>query len=191
MIEKQIKAGPFTFSPTGLDGSFVVEPGLFSDNRGWFFRSYSDEAFAEMGLNTTWPQANHSFTQQKGSIRGMHFQYPPFGEIKLVRCVSGAVLDIIVDIRKDSPTYLQHFSIELNPTNKRMLYIPQGFAHGFQTLKDDCELLYMHSATYQPGSEGGLRFNDAQLNLTWPLPLTIISERDSNHPMITNDFKGI
>jgi len=184
-------SGPFTFTETVLKGSFIIEPKPFSDNRGWFFRSYSEDAFAEMGLNIVWPQMNHSFTQTKGSIRGMHFQYPPDTEVKMVRCIAGAVLDVIVDIRRDSPTFLQYAAVELNAANKRILYIPEGFAHGFQTLTDDCELLYQHSAMYKPGNEGALRHNDERINIQWPLAITIISDRDANNPLIDDGFKGV
>ena len=174
-----------------MAGSFVIEPKPFEDDRGWFFRNYSEDAFAAMGLNTAWPQMNHSFTKAKGSIRGMHFQYPPHGEVKLVRCIAGAVLDVIVDIRQGSSTFLQHFATELSASNKQLLYIPQGFAHGFQTLTHDCELLYQHSTIYQPGAEGGLRYNDEAINIQWPEQLTIISERDRSHTLIDEGFTGI
>jgi len=121
----------------------------------------------------------------------MHFQYPPHSEVKLVRCVAGAVLDVIVDLRHGSSTFLQWFGTELSAANRQMLYIPQGFAHGFQTLTDDCELLYQHSTIYQPGAEGGLRYNDEALNIQWPLEVTVISERDKGHSLIDNSFTGI
>ncbi len=134
---------------------------------------------------------NHSFTKTRGSIRGMHFQYPPHSEVKLVRCIAGTVLDIIVDLRQGSATFLQWFGTELSASNKQMLYIPKGFAHGFQTLTDDCELLYQHSTIYQPGAEGGLRYNDPYLRIEWPIPVTVISERDKNHPVIDGGFTGV
>lgn len=134
---------------------------------------------------------NHSFTRAAGSIRGMHFQYPPHTEVKLVRCIAGAVLDVIVDLRKDSPTFLQWFGCELSAENKKLIYIPDGFAHGFQTLTDNAELLYQHSTIYQPGAEGGLRYNDERLKIDWPLESTVISERDKNHPLIDGGFAGI
>lgn len=134
---------------------------------------------------------NHSFTKTKGSIRGMHFQYPPHSEVKLVRCIAGAVQDVIVDLRQGSPTFLQWFGMELSALNRQMLYIPQGFAHGFQTLTDNCELLYQHSTIYQPGAEGGLRYNDESINIDWTLEVTVISERDNRHPLIDENFTGI
>jgi dTDP-4-dehydrorhamnose 3,5-epimerase len=179
------------FTETPLKGSYIITPQQFSDNRGWFYRTYCKKEFAAIGHSKEWVQMNHSFTKHKGTIRGMHFQHPPSCEIKLVRCVAGAIVDIIVDIRRDSPTYLQHFSIELTAENHHMLYIPEGFAHGFQTLQDDTTLLYLHSEFYTPGTEGGLRYNDPVLNIHWPLPVSIISNRDSNHPLIDKNFKGI
>jgi dTDP-4-dehydrorhamnose 3,5-epimerase len=165
-------------------------PKLFEDDRGWFFRNFAADDFAAMGLNSSWPQMNHSFTKTAGTIRGMHYQHPPHNEVKLVRCIAGAVLDVVVDIRPQSATYLQHFATELNAQNKQMLYIPQGFAHGFQSLVANSELLYLHSTNYQPGAEGGLRYNDPTININWPLPLTIISERDKNHPLLVSSESG-
>ncbi|SEN16453.1 dTDP-4-dehydrorhamnose 3,5-epimerase [Niastella yeongjuensis] len=121
----------------------------------------------------------------------MHFQLPPHSEIKMVRCIAGQVLDVIVDLRKDSPTFLQWNSVELSAENRNMLYIPEGFAHGFQTLTDNCELLYHHTALYKPGAEGGLRFNDPRLGINWPITPTVISERDHNHTLVDNFFEGI
>ena len=179
------------FNETSLKGSFIIDLKPFSDDRGWFVRTYCKKEFEKIGHTKEWVQLNHSFTKHKGTIRGMHYQLPPYREIKLVRCVSGAVLDVIIDIRKDSPTFLQWESAELSANNKRMIYIPEGFAHGFQALTDDCELIYHHSEFYMPGVEGGIKYNDPQININWPLALTHISERDSNHPYLTEDFKGI
>ena len=182
---------PFRFQPVYLEGACLVEPMVRTDNRGWFFRSYAAEAFTGAGLCTQWLQMNHSCTQTAGTIRGLHFQHPPHSEIKLVRCIAGAVYDVIVDVRQGSPTFLQWFGTELSAQNKHALYIPQGFAHGFQTLTPDCELVYQHSTAYQPGAEAGLRYNDERLDIQWPLPVSIISDRDANHPFITSDFAGI
>jgi len=180
-----------TFTETSLKGSFIVLLKPFSDERGWFARTYCKNEFATIGHEKEWVQMNHSFTAAKGTVRGMHFQHPPFSEIKMVRCVAGAVLDVIVDIRKNSPTFLQHVTVELSAANKQMIYIPAGFAHGFQTLADDTELIYHHSEYYQPGVEGGLRFNDNALNIQWPWPAINVSERDNNHPLLDEQFKGI
>lgn len=134
---------------------------------------------------------NHSYTKQVGTIRGMHYQLPPFNEIKMVRCIRGSVFDVIVDIRKDSPTFLKWVGVEISANNKKMIYIPAGFAHGFQTLEDDCELIYQHSALYMPAVEGGIRYSDALVNINWPLKLSSISERDKQHELLNTNFKGI
>jgi dTDP-4-dehydrorhamnose 3,5-epimerase len=179
------------FTETALKGSFIISLEPYSDERGWFARTYCKQEFAAIGHDKEWVQLNHSFTADKGTIRGMHFQHPPFSEIKMVRCIAGAVLDVIVDLRNNSPTFLQHISVNLSAANKQMIYIPEGFAHGFQTLEDNTELIYHHSEYYQPGVEGGLLYNDPQLNIQWPLPIKNISERDTNHPLLDNNFKGI
>lgn len=182
---------PFYFYTLPLAGAYIIEPVVREDNRGWFFRSYAAEIFADAGLNTEWLQMNHSYTHSSGTIRGMHFQHPPFSEVKTVRCIAGAVYDVIVDLRAGSPTFLQWYGTELTAANKKTIYIPQGFAHGFQTLTNNCELAYQHSAAYQPGAEGGLKYNDEKLGIAWPLPLTVISDRDAAHPLLTSDFTGI
>lgn len=180
-----------TFSPTTLEGSFLVDLQTFTDERGWFARYYCKDEFGQIGHQKEWVQMNHSFSTQKGTIRGMHFQPAPHKEIKLVRCIAGAVFDVIVDVRKNSPTFLQWFGTELSALNKRALYIPEGFAHGFQCLEDHCELLYHHSEFYKPGAEGGIRYDDAAVAINWPLPVTVISERDKNHPLLDKEFKGV
>lgn len=179
------------FTETILKDCYVIDIKPFEDERGWFARTYCEEAFATINHNKKWVQLNHSFTKQKGSIRGMHYQPPPFEEIKLVRCIAGAVLDVVVDLRKTSPTFLKWTSIELSATNKKMIYIPEGFAHGFQTLEDNSELIYHHSQFYKPGAEAGLLFNDPILNINWPLEVSNISEKDTKHPQINSTFKGI
>ena len=179
-----------TFNETILKGSYLIDINAFSDDRGWFARTYCKNEFKKIGHEKEWVQLNHSYTKQKGTIRGMHFQ-SPFKEIKLVRCVSGSVFDVIVDIRKDSPTFLKWFGVELSAANKKMLYIPEGFAHGFQTLSDDVELLYHHSEFYTPNSEGALRYNDPMINIKWPEVITQVSERDNTHTLLDINFKGI
>lgn len=180
-----------TFHPTPLEGSYTIELSPFGDERGWFARTYCEKEFASIGHDKKWVQLNHSFTKKQGAVRGMHFQLPPFSEIKLVRCIAGSVFDVIIDIRKDSLTFLQWFGTELSAANRRMLYIPEGFAHGFQTLTEDCELIYHHSAFYTPGAEGGIRYNDPAVNINWPMAVTEISERDRNHPLLDSTFKAI
>jgi dTDP-4-dehydrorhamnose 3,5-epimerase len=179
------------FTETSLKGSYIIDLNLFEDERGWFARTYCKNEFAEIDFNKEWVQMNHSFTKQKGTIRGMHYQLTPFSEIKLVRCIAGAVYDVIVDLRKDSATFLQWFGTELSAENKKMLFIPEGFAHGFQSLSDNCELLYHHSQFYKPGAEGGIKYNDPRINIKWTEPVTIISDRDNQHPLLDENFKGI
>jgi dTDP-4-dehydrorhamnose 3,5-epimerase len=179
------------FLPTPLKDSYIITLDTIQDSRGWFARVYCKDEFKQIGHDKEWVQLNHSFTSAKGALRGMHFQYPPFREVKMVRCIAGAVYDVIIDLREDSPTFLQHIGVELSAANKLMLYIPEGFAHGFQALTADCELLYHHSEFYTPGSEGGIKYNDPKINIAWPLPVTDISERDNKHAELTENFKGI
>jgi dTDP-4-dehydrorhamnose 3,5-epimerase len=179
------------FSETSLKGSFIIEPAVHADHRGWFMRTYCENAFAAIGHEMKWLQMNHSFTIKKGTCRGLHYQLPPFSEIKLIRCVAGAVLDVLVDLRKDSPGFLQWTSVELSAANKKMIYIPAGFAHGFQSLTDHVELIYLHSAFYTPAAEGGIKYDDKRLSIQWPLPVTEISERDQQHPILDEQFRGI
>jgi dTDP-4-dehydrorhamnose 3,5-epimerase len=180
-----------TFTPTGLQGSYVIGLAPHRDERGWFARFYCKSEFAAIGHIKEWVQMNHSFTSGKGAMRGLHYQQPPFREIKLVRCTAGSVYDVIIDLRKGSATFLQSFGVELSAENNKMLYIPEGFAHGFQVLGESAELIYLHSEYYTPGSEGGLRYNDPILRIAWPLPATVLSERDAAHPFLTDQFNGI
>ncbi len=172
----------FTSAP--LQGSYIIDLSPFKDGRGWFARTYCKNEFKEIGHHTEWVQLNHSFTLNKATIRGMHYQLSPCEEIKMVRCIAGVIYDVIIDLRKDSVTYLKWFGIELSAENKKMLYIPKGFAHGFQTLADNCELIYHHSEFYTPSAEAGLYYNDPRLSISWPLPMTEISERDAKHPLL-------
>lgn len=179
------------FTITTLPGSFVVELNATEDSRGWFARTYCKKEFTQKGLHQEWVQMNHSFTAIKGTIRGMHFQRPPFKEIKMIRCIAGQVYDVIVDLRKDSATYLQWYGTELSAINKKMMYIPEGFAHGFQALTNDAELIYHHSQFYTPAAEAGIMFNDIKIGIQWPIPITGISERDRMHPLIDSKFKAL
>jgi len=179
------------FSPTPLEGSYIIQLTPFSDDRGWFARTYSADEFRQIGHTKEWVQMNHSYTATKGTIRGMHYQVPPYREIKMVRCIRGKVFDVIVDIREDSATFLKWFGTELSDKGMNMLYIPAGFAHGFQALVDDCELLYHHSEYYTPGAEAGIRYDDPAAGIQWPLPVTLISGRDLGHPAVNDNFKGI
>ena len=179
------------FNSTILTGAYIVDPSPLKDDRGMFMRTYCKKQFEQIGFNSEWVQMNHSISYKKGTIRGMHFQIPPFGEVKMVKCIQGAIFDVIVDLRKDSPTFLQWISVDLTKENKRMLYIPAGFAHGFQTLTDDTELIYHHSHFFTPEAEKGLLYNDPLLSINWPLALTAISDRDLSHQTINQEFKGI
>jgi dTDP-4-dehydrorhamnose 3,5-epimerase len=179
------------FNPIFLSGSFIIEPKVLEDDRGWFARFYCKNEFKGIGHEKEWVQLNHSVTNKKGAIRGMHYQVQPFREIKMVKCIAGAVYDVIIDLRKDSSTFLKWFGTELSAKNRKMLYIPEGFAHGFQCLEDDCELIYHHSEFYTPNSEGGIKYDDPVINIEWPLAVTVISQRDQSHPLLDENFKGI
>ena len=179
------------FVETVLKGSYVADVVAANDERGWFARIFDKNEFKNIGFEAEWVQLNHSFTNKTGTVRGMHYQLPPFAEIKLVRCIAGAVFDVIIDLRKNSDTFLQWFGTELSAKNKKMLYIPEGFAHGFQTLTDDCELIYHHSQFYKPGSEGGIKYDDPMINIKWPGKVTNISKRDEEHPYLDKNFEGI
>ena len=179
------------FIETQLKGVYIIDLQPVSDNRGWFARTFCKKEFSEIGHTKEWVQLNHSFTNEKGTIRGMHYQIPPHSEIKMVRCIAGAVLDIVVDLRKGSNTFAKWVSVELNSNNKRMIYVPEGFAHGFQTLSDNCELIYHHSAYYEPASEGGIRYNDPLVDIQWPLAVTDVSDRDLSHSLLNQSFNGI
>ena len=178
------------FIPTILNGSFTIQLDPINDERGWFARYFCKKEFSTIGHNKEWVQMNHSFSLKKGTLRGMHFQKPPYSEIKLVRCIQGSVFDVIIDLRKDSPTFLKWFGTELSAENKLMMYIPEGFAHGFQTLEDNSGLLYMHTAYYSPEAEDGLRYNDPLVNISWPIEISEISMRDTNHDILEK-FNGL
>jgi dTDP-4-dehydrorhamnose 3,5-epimerase len=179
------------FTPAPLLGSYTIDLTPFSDSRGWFARTYCKDEFQQIGHTKEWVQINHSFTVKAGALRGMHYQLLPFKEIKLVRCIAGSIYDVIVDLRRGSATFLQCFGTELSAKNKKMMYIPEGFAHGFQTLVDDSELIYHHTELYTPDAEAGIRYNDSMLGITWPLAVTEISARDTQHPLLDNTFTGI
>lgn len=179
------------FTALPLAGAYTVDVQAFSDERGWFARVWCKNEFGEIGHTKEWVQMNHSVSYAKGTLRGMHFQHPPFREIKLVRCIAGAVMDVIVDIRQESPTFLQWQAVELSADNNRMIYIPEGFAHGFQTLQDNSALIYHHTEFYTPGAEGGIRYDDPLVDIRWTLPVTVVSQRDAGHPLLDHKFKGI
>ncbi len=166
------------FTETKLPGAFVIDLQPIEDARGLFARSWSEEEFAQHGLNTRIKQANVSFNRTKGTLRGMHRQAEPFAEVKLVRCTRGAIYDVIIDLRPDSPTYMQWTGVELTADNRRMFYVPENFAHGFQTLEDNTEVTYQVSQVYTPGAERGIRFDDPAFGIEWPLPVALISDKD-------------
>ena len=179
------------FAESPLKGCYNITLTPRGDSRGWFARTFCKETFLQINHHKEWVQMNHSFTAEKGTVRGMHFQHSPHAEIKMVRCIAGAVYDVAVDLRKDSETFLQWYGVELSAENKQMIYIPEGFAHGFQTLTENVELIYHHTEFYTPEAEAGLLYNDPMLNINWPLHINNLSERDTKHPIIQSNFKGI
>jgi dTDP-4-dehydrorhamnose 3,5-epimerase len=174
------------FSETKLGGSFVIELERREDDRGFFARAFCQREFAELGLENEIAQANVAFNRQRGTLRGMHFQFPPAAEMKLVRCTRGAILDVIVDLRPESPTYLEHFAVDLNVDNGRSLYIPRRFAHGYQVLEDATETSYLVGTCYAPEFEGGLRHDDPRLGIAWPLPVCELSEKDRKWELLAD-----
>lgn len=174
-----------------LKNAAVIETEPFVDTRGLFARFFCKRELDDVCNGREIVSVNFSRTLKKGAVRGLHFQYPPQCEIKFARCICGAVYDVIVDVRSGSPTFLQWFGIELSADNMKMILIPEGFAHGFQTLEDNAEMLYLHTAHYAPEFEGALHYQDPVLNITWPLKVTEISGKDRNHALINPDFKGV
>jgi len=176
---------------TPLQAAYVLVPEPIVDRRGKFARVYCRQELEQIGHHKPIVQINHSLTRRKGAIRGMHFQYPPEAEIKIVKCVAGSVYDVIVDLRRNSPTFRKWHSEILSAENMKMMYVPEGFAHGFQTLDANSELLYLHTQFHNPQCEGGVRFDDPTLNISWPLEVTEISVRDGSRPLLSEDFEGI
>ena len=173
------------FNELPLKGAYTIDLEKREDGRGFFARFFCSEEFENQGLNISVIQMNTTLSKERGTVRGLHFQRPPKAEIKIVRCISGSIWDVIVDIRKSSPTYGKWYAAELNDNNRTMMYVPKGFAHGFQTLADNVELLYLHSEFYSKKNEGGLLYADKTVNIDWPLPVSDISERDKVHPMLS------
>ncbi len=167
------------FTETKLKGAFVIDIERREDDRGFFARAFCQKEFADHGLKPVIAQANVAFNRRKGTLRGMHFQFPPHAETKLVRATRGAIVDIIVDLRPESPTWLQHVEVELSADNHRALYVPERFAHGYQALEDGTETSYQVGEFYAPGTEGGLSPFDPRLGLRWPLPVSSISPKDA------------
>ncbi len=178
-------------APTAIDGLSVVQLSAFEDHRGSFMRCFCDGALEPLLSGRSIRQINHSRTSRQGALRGLHYQTPPFAEMKFVRCIRGSVYDVAVDLRSGSDTFLQHHAEELSAENGRMIAIPEGFAHGFQTLEPDCELLYLHTQCYAKEYEGGLSYKDPLLAIEWPLAVVDVSDRDLSHPPIDDAFSGI
>ncbi len=174
------------YKETPLSGVLIVELDRIEDDRGYFARTWCAHEFEEHGLNNTVAQCNTAWNRTKGTLRGMHYQVEPYSEVKLVRCLRGTVFDVVIDLRPESPTYLKTFHIELSENNHRMLYIPEGFAHGYLTLTDGAEVFYQVSQFYAPGAEAGIRWNDPHFDIPWPTPEpVVISEKDRNWPDFT------
>jgi dTDP-4-dehydrorhamnose 3,5-epimerase len=172
------------FTETELEGAFVIDMERREDERGFFARAFCQNEFTDHGLKPLIAQANVAYNHRRGTLRGMHFQIPPAAETKLVRCTRGAILDIIVDLRPESPTWLRHVAVELTADNHRALYVPERFAHGYQVLTDETETSYQVGEFYSPAHERALRYDDPRLGLEWPLPVRVISDKDRNAPLL-------
>jgi dTDP-4-dehydrorhamnose 3,5-epimerase len=179
------------FIPTSLPGAFTIELEIKGDSRGFFARSFCESEFAKAGIETHFRQANNSLSSAKGTLRGMHYQLPPAAEVKVVRCIRGALFDVIVDLRPDSATYGRWFGTELTAENRVMMYVPRGFAHGFLTLSENTEAMYMVSDTYSPDCERGLKYDDPWMDISWPIQPTIISDKDATWPSFDSTWHGV
>lgn len=169
---------------TPLNGLKIIEPRIFQDERGWFMESYTFYKYDEAGIHAGFVQDNHAYNTWKGTLRGLHFQYPPKSQAKLVRCICGAILDVAVDLEKESPTYKKWFSLVLSAENKKQLFIPKAFAHGYITLEDNTEVVYKTDEFYSPELEGTIRYNDPEIGIDWgSIPLHL-SEKDKNAPLL-------
>jgi dTDP-4-dehydrorhamnose 3,5-epimerase len=181
----------FEILDTPLSGLRVLQRKPIGDSRGYLERLFCIEELQALAPGRHIAQINHTLTASRGTVRGMHFQRPPYAEIKFVSCLRGEVFDVAVDLRDNSPTFLRWHAEVLSAYNHQTLVIPEGFAHGFQTLTDDCEMLYFHTAAYHPGAEGGLNAQDPRLAIQWPLPVAGLSPRDAAHPLLDNSFTGM
>lgn len=181
----------FDFLSTPIAGLVVVQRHRLEDRRGFLSRFYCAEEFKTTGMLHSIVQINHTLTRRKGAVRGLHFQRPPHAETKLVSCLHGEIFDVAVDLRKDSPTFLEWHAALISADNQRSFLIPEGFAHGFQALTDECELIYLHSAAHEPAAEGALNARDPRLGIAWPLEIEEISNRDRNHPLLGAEYEGI
>lgn len=172
------------FTETALPGAFLIDLERVGDDRGFFARALCAEEFAEHGLKMDIVQANVSYSADPGTLRGLHYQEAPHAEVKMIRCIRGRIFDVMVDVRPDSSTYLQWVGVELSDENRRMAYVPEGFAHGFLTLTDDCEVFYPVTAAYTPEAERGLRYDDPALGIEWPSEVRVVSEKDRAWPLL-------
>jgi len=179
------------FHATSISGVYEIDLELMEDNRGGFARTFCKNEFLQIGFEKSFVQMNHSFNDSKGTLRGLHFQHSPHQETKLIRCIKGGIIDVIVDVRKKSSTFLHHIKVELSALNKKMILIPEGCAHGFQTLEDNTELIYHHTEMYAPHADGGLNYQDPKLDIQWNLAVNVISEKDNNYKFIDKKFEGI
>jgi dTDP-4-dehydrorhamnose 3,5-epimerase len=179
------------FHKTAFEGCYTIEPDIHEDERGWFTRVFCAREVKSYFGDLNLVQTNHSFNSKKGTFRGLHYQEAPFADAKLVRCIAGSVIDIVVDLRPDSLTFMRHLTAELSARNRTLIFLPKGMAHGFQTLEDNTELIYQHSEFYVSSADKGLRYDDPKLSLTLPCEISAISEKDKNYPLLKNDFKGI
>jgi dTDP-4-dehydrorhamnose 3,5-epimerase len=186
-----MSAARFDFYPTALAGLMLVQRKATEDERGFFSRFFCDAEFEGAGLKKPITQINQTLTRKKGAVRGMHFQYPPYAETKIVNCLRGEIFDVAVDLRSGSSTFLRWHAEILSAENRRSLLIPEGFAHGFQALTNDCELIYLHTTVFRPEAEGALNVVDPRLEIEWPLPIAESSERDNAHPFIGADYRGV
>jgi len=176
---------------TIITGVTVIHSDPFKDERGFFNRIFCQKELEVIQPDIVIAQINHSMTKQKGTIRGMHFQNPPHAEMKIVRCIKGSIFDVAVDLRKDSPTFLQWHGEVLSAENMKALVIPEGCAHGFQSLEDDIEMIYLHTQFYSKQSEGAIRYDEPKINIQWPLDHTVISEKDMSYTFLPNSYEGI
>ncbi|MEU7146053.1 dTDP-4-dehydrorhamnose 3,5-epimerase [Nocardia sp. NPDC046473] len=172
---------------TPLSGSAVIELQRLEDDRGFFARAFARTDFLAAGLEPTVENCNISFNHRRGTLRGFHFQREPYAEAKTIRCIRGAIYDVIVDLRPDSPTYLRHFGAELSADNRLAMHVPKNFAHAYLTLTDDTETMYQVSASYTPSAESGLRWDDPVLNVDWPVPVEVVSPKDGGWPLLPNE----
>ncbi len=172
---------------TPIPDVYIIELEQKGDERGFFARMFCSDEFTSRGLEGTFVQANDSYSKSRGTLRGLHYQLPPHAETKMVRCLQGSIFDVVVDIRPESPTFTQWFGMTLSSENRKMMYVPEGCAHGFLTLEEDSEILYLVSAAYSPNAERGIRWNDPAFSIEWPLQPVVISERDSIHPEFSDE----